>query len=134
MNSRGRARSRSVLALTVCALGLSACSTSIPECTLIGMPDGVVVDQTGLPPRVSGQVCLAGGACVTVPTQEEPVLLPLLPLPAQPATVPVEVRLSGRAVERLSVTLRAGYPNGRDCGPAGYQAQVRLTSGATQVS
>lgn len=131
MKSRGRARSRSVLALTVCALGLSACSTPIPECTLIGMPDGVIVDQTGLPPGVSGQVCLAGGACVTVPTQEEPVLLSL---PAQPATVPVEVRLSGRAVERLSVTLRAGYPNGRDCGPAGYQAQVRLTSGATQVS
>ena len=60
--------------------------------------------------------------------------LPLvLALPDAPATAQVEVRLVGRPVERLAVTLQASYPNGRQCGPAGHQATVHLTAGATRV-
>ena len=115
----------------VLLLLLTGCTGYGRACTLIGVQSGVHVDVTGLPPAVTGEVCLAAGPCVAVPGTGLPLVLAT---PDVPAPVQVEVHLVGRPAERLAVVLRPAYPNGRDCGSAGSVGTVRLTAGASTTN
>ena len=108
---------------------VSGCSGSF-DCTAIGAPSGVGVDEQQLPLGATGQVCVVEGPCLAVPKQPGD----FLGLDAEPERVTVRVEIDGRPVEELSARLKPVYPNGDECGAARYQLTLRLTAGASELS
>ena len=94
-------------------------------------PGSVTVGETCSGPAPD-DVCSASSA----PDGTAAGFAPLEDLAEGSVMVSARYQRAGRAVRAAPVTVpaRGVYPNGPDCGPAGFQAAVRLTASGLEVA
>lgn len=121
---------------------LTGCSAFTPTgCRLVGAESGVTVTVAGAPPQpFTVEVCVAD-RCSSSPSLQsttDPVFVQNAGLvSSRPTVIVVTVRASDNTIvipaQRATVTPQKLQPNGPDCEPTVWVAEVTVTPGSSSV-